>query len=991
MNGAASFGRGVAAPFEPSLIGLGLTIIHAMQGKETTMSTDQQSCPAIHGDRHLRTIGKLLGASAGCFLLLGAAHAQAATVVTDSVVSQATQAQYNVPVTFGQVFKAGDVPGGATLTASLNGQAVPLQVDAKATNPDGSVRHAVLTVMVPSLPGGATLPLTLATGSSPQGQGTPISLSQLLAANYDATVALTVDGKPYSANARKLLQAANSANACAPWGAQCNAWLSGPMASEWVVNGLVTAADGTTNPNLRVYFAVRAYAGTSPGTVGNVRTDVIVENSSAFAPQAQPQYTATLTSGSASYTTPALTQYAYTRWHKLLWWNNAQPQVYLQQDTQYIQASKAVSRYMPLQPDESFLSGLRQSCAPLDNCDQTKAMATTGAQAAIGPLPRWDSVYIVHPDVRAYNWMLANTDALGAYSIHYRDQQTGWPVSIQKHPYVTIIGWASASQMAAQNSAKGAAYKADLLHSCINNAIVTKCSTSWYGTGNPKVWDNAHQPAESYVPYMVTGDYYYMSELAFGASHNEIWSGEVYRGLSKGLIDGSHGQVRGKAWVLREMANAAWLLPDDYPLKSEFAASVGNSLADWNAKYTNNPNANPLGVMNNGAVYSVNGGNHNGLAPWQHNFLTWSAGHAAELGFAGAAEFRNWLAKFEIGLMTDWQTTSAQGYCWLQASAYSIQVKDSAGNWLPSYTAVYGANWPTLTGLACNSPAMVTELGKLRKQSTQIGEMSGYPYSNTGYPANFQIGLAAAADSGLSNGQAAWDLFESRSVKPSGSNAYNNYPNFAVVPRSVSSALGNPAPVINPIPPTAPPSTQPPATTTPPDPTPVDPVPTAPDPAPSPQSPGTTTSPAQPVSPPVKSGSAASLPARLIEDGLLWWAGPDRVLPIGSSILRRAFSQAGVLPRSLSYLLVYSIRPFSPEPASSPQQSSDTNPPAKHAAAPSAQSASEPVALTTPPANVPVAVLAWPAAVGSPQQRASDPNCRDSSRHQAAQQRCIRR
>ena len=32
-------------------------------------------------------------------------------------------------------------------------------------------------------------------------------------------------------------------------------------------------------------------------------------------------------------------------------------------------------------------------------------------------------------------------------------------------------------------------------------------------------WDNAHQPAESYVPYMVTGDYYYMSELAFGASH----------------------------------------------------------------------------------------------------------------------------------------------------------------------------------------------------------------------------------------------------------------------------------------------------------------------------------------------------------------------------------------------------------------------------------------------------------------------------------------
>src|SRR3546814_6544354 len=41
---------------------------------------------------------------------------------------------------------------------------------------------------------------------------------------------------------------------------QCNQWLSGPQTSEWVVNGPVTAADGATDPNLRIYFAVRAYA-----------------------------------------------------------------------------------------------------------------------------------------------------------------------------------------------------------------------------------------------------------------------------------------------------------------------------------------------------------------------------------------------------------------------------------------------------------------------------------------------------------------------------------------------------------------------------------------------------------------------------------------------------------------------------------------------------------------------------------------------------------
>jgi len=719
--------------------------------------------------------------------LLAWQHAFAATVVTDHVISQARHPQNHVSVTFGQVFKTGDIPRGTSLVAEVDGKPVPLQVDAKTSHPDGSLRHAVLSMVLSSLPGKADLPLTLSTQAPPATppQATPLALAQLLATSYDAQIALTVDGKPYTASARKLLQAAASAKACAPWGTQCNLWLSGPQVSEWVVNAPVTATDGTENPDLRVFFAVRAYAGATPGTVGDIRTDIIVENTAAFAPQAQPQYTATLTSGTASYTSPALTQYAYTRWHKVLWWNNSQPQVYLQQDTQYIQASKAVSRYMPLTPDESFLAGLRQSCDPLDHCDQTQAMGTTGAQASIGPLPRWTSVYIVHPDVRAYHWMLANTDALGAYSTHYRDEQTGLPVSIQKHPHVTILNWAAANRMAGGAGKEGAAYRADLLQNCLNNSVVNTCKTAWYGTGNPNVWDDAHQPSAAYVPYMVTGDYYYMSELAFSASYNELVSNESYRGFSKGLIDRAHGQVRGKAWVLREMADAAWLLPQAHPLKSEFIADVENALADWNAKYTDNPNANALGLMDNGAIYSTNGGQKNAMAPWQHNFLTWSAGHAADLGFTGAAAFRDWLAKFEIGLMTDWLHDAGRGFCWLQASAYNIQVKDAAGQWLPSYSAVYAATYPSLLGLACNSPTMVAGAAKLARRPWKTSQMAGYPESPTGFPANLQIGLAAAADTTLSNAHAAWRLFESRSAKPPVRNGYNNYPNFAVIPRSI--------------------------------------------------------------------------------------------------------------------------------------------------------------------------------------------------------------
>ena len=947
------------------------------------MNKERQLRPSIHGDRRLRTIGKWMSTYAGCVLLLSAPCAYATAVVTDNVVSQAKQAQTNVPVTFGQVFKAGDVPDGATLTASINGHPAALQMDAKATNPDGSLRHAVLTVMVPSLPGSATLPLTLATSPSPKGQASPISLSQLLATNYDAQVSLTVHGKPYTANARKLLQAASRANACVPWGAGCNLWLSGPLASEWVVNGSVTAADGTADPALKVYFAIRVYAGSSPGTVGHVRTDIIVENSSAFAPQAQPQYTAILTSGSASYTSPALTQYAFTRWHKLLWWNNAQPQVYLQQDTQYIQASKAVSRYMPLTPDEKFLAGLRQFCAPLDHCDQTQKMGNTGAQGAIGPLPRWSSVYIVHPDVRAYNWMLANTDALGTYGSHYRDAKTGWPVSIETHPNITIVNWASANKVAARSDTKGAAYKADTLQNCFNNAVVSKCSTGWYGTGNPNVWDNAHQPSGAYLPYMVSGDYYYMSELAFGASYNELVSNEGYRGHNKGLIDASHSQVRGKAWVLREMADAAWLLPDSHPLQEEFTADVENSLADWNAKYTNNSSANPLGLMEGGAIYSKNGGKRNSVAPWQHNFLAWSAGHAAELGFVGATEFRNWLAKFEISLMTDWQSGSGRGYCWLEASAYSIQVKDSVGNWLPSFTAVYAATSPTLTALACNSPAMLEELRKLRKKSAKAGEMSGYAYSATGFPANFQIGIAAVTDSGLPNAQAAWSVFDSRSVKPSGKTSYNNYPNFAVLPRSVSNTPVDPDPIANPVPPGTP------------APTPPAPAPPAP-PAPAP--------PVPPVLHPVLPAPPAPpglQPVGLQTPAADGWRGPipDNVVNRALDVMDGTFAYFEILPRLLPYVFVEALQPSASHSMANVQRPAENahlrqlpvaTPPVQHGSAvPAAQSAGVSVALPRHPANISVTLAAQTASASSLRQRSPDSGCRASSSGGMTQLECI--
>jgi hypothetical protein len=57
--------------------------------------------------------------------------------------------QANLPVTFGQPFRKGDITKGSGLVAvDDKGVSLPLQMDQAATYPDGSIRFAVLSTRV---------------------------------------------------------------------------------------------------------------------------------------------------------------------------------------------------------------------------------------------------------------------------------------------------------------------------------------------------------------------------------------------------------------------------------------------------------------------------------------------------------------------------------------------------------------------------------------------------------------------------------------------------------------------------------------------------------------------------------------------------------------------------------------------------------------------------------------------------------------------------
>ena len=59
----------------------------------------------------------------------------------------------NVPVTFAHPFRAGDIPAGRKLSGLVieRDAVIDLQVDRPATHPDGSLRHAVVSLLIPSL------------------------------------------------------------------------------------------------------------------------------------------------------------------------------------------------------------------------------------------------------------------------------------------------------------------------------------------------------------------------------------------------------------------------------------------------------------------------------------------------------------------------------------------------------------------------------------------------------------------------------------------------------------------------------------------------------------------------------------------------------------------------------------------------------------------------------------------------------------------------
>jgi len=633
--------------------------------------------------------------------------------------------QNDIPITYGQIFKAGKVPAGSEITATLsNGSEIPVQIDKKASHADGSLRHAVVTVKLPELIAGGNQAVSLEAGGS-AGNGAAVSLTDLLASSFEAVAEINLDGNLYTASARELLQSNN-----------IKQWLNGPLVSEWIIGAPVKDASNNPHPHLTAYFHVRAYA-----RMQTVRVDMAIENNWTFVSSpGKATYDVNLKVGDATvYSKVGLAQFHHTRWHKTFWWG-VEPKINISHDTEYLQASKAVPNYEDgLSSSETTLNSMISSVEPMEQGNLRSRFGDTGASDQIGPLPRWDALYLVSGDSRALAATLANASAGGSYSMHYRDENTGLPVSIDTYPRLS------------------------------ENGSPTGFPSS--SGGNPLQHDLAHQPSIGYLAYLATGDYYYLEELLFWANYNMLWTNPDYRKESQGIFG---SQNRTQIWSMRTLAYAAYITPDTHPQKQYYLDRL-----DYNIEFRE---TNYLPRNNLGAIQDYD---YPQYSPWQNDWYVWVFGSMVELGFDNATIMRDWLSQWSKGRMG----ISADDFCYQLAPTYRYYA--AAGpdkeTFYPNFRTLYEANFADASAYECGSEAMRVHLSH-----NVVNTMTGYPEYELGYYSNMQPGLAIAVDAGVASKETHWTRFANSSVTPD----YSNNPIWAIVPRETLTVENETLPIV---------------------------------------------------------------------------------------------------------------------------------------------------------------------------------------------------
>ena len=517
-------------------------------------------------------------------------------------------------ITFGQEFAAGQVSVGENLVARINGQDVPVQMDVKSTNADGSVSMAVLTLEQPALASGVATGAMLAIAPTPPQSAPAVDLSTLAKSGYDLTVALNVQNAngtstPYQINAGSLLQTALQ-NGTASY------WLQGPQVTEVRVDAPVTGS-------LHVVFDISEYAD------GSTQTDVEFDNDNTLqSAGGTVNYSATIQqNGQTVLQQSNLTQYQYQDWDDVVYSNGA-PQVNVVHDVNALEKTGAILGYdLSNPPDPTLVAQAQQQAianpyTPLGNAGIEEFFGQTGGRPDIDPTTLWNTLWLDTQNASVATHALQQAEEAGSVPWHFYDPTTGTYVTTTDNPTL----WAGDPRAGTDGT--------EALTQPIGYNADGNQTSGWAP-------DTAHEPSLSYDAYLLTGDRYDLDQLDAQATGDilETWPGTRDNGQDL-VASANANQIRAAAWSLRDVVEAAYATPDSSPLKAYLTQVENNNLSYlWQQAQTSNE----------GQAYGYLDQQGTTLGTWQEDYLSSTLILAAEQGNQLAKQIEDWQVNFLAG------------------------------------------------------------------------------------------------------------------------------------------------------------------------------------------------------------------------------------------------------------------------------------------------------------------------------------------------------
>src|SRR5215471_6870034 len=505
------------------------------------------------------------------FLLLSLPALAASNSIT--IKDTSNSAQTNRPFTISRVFAKGDIAHFPK--AVIGGTQITTQADVKTRWLDGSVQHALVSFLANV---GASASITVDFVDQASGNNTgQMDKAAILNANWGARIEATANSLTQAADARQIIT---------DWNGQASDtrvtyWLKGPVCTQVVLEDQTMALQydmgWDTYKPLHPIFVVTLY----PGYTAGVKTEMILENEWTTKLEDQT-YSLSLKTGKTNptqvYSKANYLHAAKTRWRKVFWVGTAPKAVSIDHNLPYMISTQAVPNF---DTSITLTSGQINSAVNAfnssDKCDLgghglwIQYLPMTGGRPDIGTFPTWYSQYLFSMDAGLYNVISGLSACAGYNSNHLRESASGKkfdaakqidafgkPISIDARPTIYVdLG------------------RSDLTAS--GDRITPVGPT----TSNGWTDDIAHQPGWTYIPYLITGDWYDLQELFQRAAAMLIFPapnyGDYLRGSSWGYFPWAI-QTRGQAWGLRDVAQAAFMAPDGSPEKAYFTEKINNNI-----------------------------------------------------------------------------------------------------------------------------------------------------------------------------------------------------------------------------------------------------------------------------------------------------------------------------------------------------------------------------------------------------------------------------